>query len=284
MACHGITVDQAYGEIRINSLVNIEAGRINVPFGDFYLRHDPANDAFLSKPLPYAMGHMLRFQSDRFNLGVIPIPYVDHGASIFGDVWIRDTVQIWYSGYAVNGFRSSVPRDFAFKSQLGDAGFSDNNDDVAWGGRLALAGGPFTAGTSYLRGEYDPDSKYAYEIWGVDASAYWRGLQLRAEYAERDTKVSENDVRDTLYKKGFYVQLEAPAGQYLALVGRFDGLLREGPSLGTDNDESSGVVRFTAGVNVIPTIHYALRVQYQHWRFTDFDDSDVLHVGVVATY
>lgn len=284
MACHGITVDQAYGEFRAHSLLNVDAGRINVPFGDFYLRHDPANDAFLSKPLPYAMGHMLRFQANRFNLGVLPIPYVDHGASLYGDLWIRDALQIWYATYVVNGFRSSLPRDFAFKNQLGDAGFSDNNENLSWGGRLALAQGPLTAGASYLRGAYDPDSNFDYEVWGVDASAYWRGVQLRGEYVERDTQVLQDETRDTLEKKGFYVQLEVPTGRHLALVGRFDGLLREGPPLGTENDESSGIVRFTAGVNVTPTIHYALRLQYQHWRFTDFVDSDVLHLGVVATY
>ena len=81
-------------------------------------RHDPASDAFLSKPLPYAMGHMLRYQVDRFNLGVIPMPYVDNGASVFGDVWIRDALQIWYAAYAVNGFTSGTPRDFTFKNLL----------------------------------------------------------------------------------------------------------------------------------------------------------------------
>lgn len=284
MACHGITVDQAYGEFRVNPLLNIEAGRINVPFGDFYLRQDPANGKFLSKPLPYAMGHMLRFQSDRFNLGVLPIPYVDQGASVFGDLWIRDALQVWYSVYGVNGFRSTLPRDFAFKSQLGDVGFSDNNNALAWGARIALAQGPVTAGASYLRGAYDPDEEFDYRVWGVDGSIYWRGLQLRGEYLERDTDVLESEVRDRLLKKGFYVQLEAPAGRYLELVGRVDGLLREGPPLGTDNDESSGIVRLSAGVNVIPAIHYAVRIQYQHWRFTDFVDSDVLHLGVVASY
>jgi hypothetical protein len=284
MACHGLTVDQAYGELRLHSLVNFEAGRINVPFGDFYLRHDPAADPFLSKPLPYAMGHMLRFQSDRFNLGAIPIPYVDHGASLYGDHWIRDALQIWYAAYAVNGFKSTLARDFAFKTQLGDAGFSDNNNELAWGTRVALALGPLTAGGSYLRGAYDPDSDYDYDIWGIDASAYWRGLQLRAEYVVRGTEVLEEETRAMLRKKAFYAQLEAPAGRHLELVGRFDGLLREGPPLGTENDASSALLRWTAGINVMPTINHALRFQYEHWRFTDFVNSDALRLGLVVSY
>ena len=283
-ACHGLTVDQAYAEIRLDPKVALEVGRINVPFGDFYLRHDPANDVFLSKPLPYAMGHMLRFQSTRFNLGVVPMPYVDQGAAAFGDVWFRDALQIWYSVYGVNGFRSSLPRDFTFVNQVGTSGLSDNNDDISWGGRLALAQGPLAAGVSYLHGAYDPDAEFDYDVWGIDLSAYARGVQFRGEYLARKTQIRDEGVRGALRKKGFYSQLEVPAGRYLQLVGRFDGLLREGPPLGTVNDETSGVVRWTAGVNVIPTLDYAFRLQYEHWRFTDFPSSNVLHVGTVITY
>jgi hypothetical protein len=283
-SCHGITVDQAYAEIRLHRRLSAEAGRINVPFGDFYLRHDPANDAFLSKPLPYAMGHMIRYQSTQFNLGVLPMPYVDHGASLFGDVWIRDQLQIWYAVYGVNGFQSSSPRDFTFKNQVADAGVIDNNDSPSWGGRLALAQGPFALGGSYLRGTYDPDGDYDYDAWGIDGSVYVRGIQLRGEYLHRGTDVLDDDRLNIVHKDGFYAQVEAPVGRYLDLVGRFDGLLREGVPLGTNNDESSAIVRFTVGANVKPTIDYAFRLQYERWRFTDFAEVDVLHLGAVITY
>ena len=284
-ACHGLTVNHAYAELRLTPLVNVDAGRLEIPFGDYAQRHDPANDAFLATPLPYAMGHMLRYQSDRFNLGVLPIPYVDEGASLFGDVWIHDTLQIWYSVYATNGFQSSVAHDFTFKNQLGDGGYSDNNDAVAWGGRVAVARGPLTAGASYLQGAYDPVGDYDYGVWGIDGSAYVGGVQLRGEYLARETDVlNDAEARATLWKKGFYVQAESPTVRHVALVARFDGLLREGPALGTENDESSGIVRWTAGFNVMPTLEYSLRFQYEHWRFTDFNENDVLHFGVTASY
>lgn len=284
-SCHGNAfVNEAFAEIRFSPLANVEAGRITVPFGDFYLRHDPANDAFLSKPLPFAMGHMLRYQADQFNLGVVPMPYVDGGVSFFGDVWIREQLQIWYAVYGVNGFSSAGARDFVFKNQVGDAAFEDNNDELSAGTRVALAQGPVSAGVSYMRGAYDPKDRFEYRIWGFDASAYVRGVQLRAEYVTRKTDVFENDELGTLRKKGFYAQAEVPAGRILKVVGRLDGLLREGEPLGTVNDVSSGIVRWTAGVNVAPALDYSFRLQWEHYRFTDFENTDVVRVGVVATY
>ena len=281
-SCHGIAVGQASAEIAFHPQLNLEAGRINVPFGDFTLRHDPANDAFLSKPLPYAMGHMLRFQRSEFNLGVLPMPYVDQGASLSGDVWIRDALQVWYAVYAVNGFRSESPRDFNFKSQID--GFEDNNNSPSWGTRLSLAQGEVAFGGSYLRGTYDVDSEYFYDVWGFDGSARVLGVQLRAEYLVRGTEVLDDETTRVLRKKGFFAQAEVPVRRQVDLVARVDGLLRQGSILGTDNDTSSAIVRGTVGWNWKPTIDYAFRVQYEHWRFTDFPDADGLHVGAVVSY
>lgn len=282
--CHGISVDQAYAELRWTPQLNLEAGRISVPFGDFVQRHDAASDAFLSKPLPYAMGHMVRYQVDRFNLGVIPMPYADNGASAFGDVWIRDALQVWYALYAVNGFSSGTPRDFTFKNQVADTGFLDNNRSLSWGARLVLAQGPATLGGSFLRGAYDPATEFEYEAWGVDASLWQRGFQLRAEYLERETDVLDGEVRGLLRKKGFFAQLETPPWHRVSAVGRFDGLLREGPPLATDNDRSSGITRWTTGLGFAPTLDTSFRVQFEYWRFTDFDGIGVLHAGIITTY
>jgi hypothetical protein len=283
-SCHGLAVDQASAEIRFAPPLNLEAGRFNVPFGDFYLRHDPANDAFLSKPLPYEMGHMLRYQQTQFNLGVIPMPYVDQGASVFGDVWIEEKLQIWYGAYAVNGFRAGSAQDFAFLEQSSTAGFNDNNRDLSWGGRLALAQGAVAGGASYLRGAYDVEADYAYHAWGVDLAAHLFGAQMRGEYLQRHTEVATAAGDLILRKAGFYAQVERPVRGPFALVGRIDGLLREGPPLSTDNDDTSGIFRWTLGLNVAPAVDYAVRFQYEHWRFTDFGDADVVHVGAVVTF
>ena len=283
-SCHGLTIDQAYAEIRPHRLLNVEVGRINVPFGDFYLRHDPANGTFLSKPLPYAMGHMVR--ETQFNLSVIPMPYVDNGASFFGDVWIKDTNQIWYAVYFVNGFRSgsSAPKDFAFKEQTSTEGFNDNNNDLATGARMSFARGSFSLGGSYLRGAYDSASRFDFHAWGVDAAVTVMGVRLRSEYLQRRTDVAgANGGRMDMWKKGFYAQAELPLGARFMGVARLDGLLREGPAVGV-LDESSGIVRATLGLNIMPTVDVGIRTAVEHWRFTDFTDVNVLRLGTVITY
>lgn len=284
-ACHGLTVNHAFAEIRLAPRLTLEAGRIEVPFGDFWQRQDPASDAFLSKPLPYAMGHMLRYQADRMNLGVLPIPYVDEGATLSADWWFRDAVQLWVAAWGVNGLQSGTPRDFTFKNQLGDGGYSDNNDEPSWGGRVSLGWRDFTGGASFLRGAYDPDADFDYTVWGVDGSARVRGVQLRGEYVARENDVVDaGGARRLLRKKGFHVQAESPEVRHVSLVGRVDGLLRQGPPLGTVNDESSGLVRWTGGVNVAPGLDWAVRLQFEHWRFTDFVDSDVVRFGILTSY
>jgi hypothetical protein len=80
------------------------------------------------------------------------------------------------------------------------------------------------------------------------------------------------------------VQAETPVGRHLTFVGRFDGLLREGDPLGTDNDFLSSILRWTLGVNVSPVVDYAFRIDYEYWRFTDFRDVSVVHVGAVVAY
>jgi hypothetical protein len=282
--CHGLFMDQASMELRWREPANVEAGRINVPFGDFYLRHDPASQLLPSKPLPYEMGHMLRYQSNEFNLGVLPMPYTDSGLSVFGDHWFGQAVQLWYAVYAVNGFRSGVARDFTFKDQTNISGYTDNNRDTSWGTHVSFSHGDATLGASYLSGAYDPAAAYRYEVWGVDASMAIRALRLRYEYLERATDVDADGARDVLRKKGFYLQAELATGEHVTLVGRLDGLLRKGPAIGTDNDENSGIIRGTAGVSIAPTADSALRLDYERWRFTDFDHVNVIHSAIVVAY
>jgi hypothetical protein len=58
--CHGFETDMAFVDLRVAEQLNFRVGRMNPAFGDFPLRHDPANHRANSKPLPYDMGRMLR--------------------------------------------------------------------------------------------------------------------------------------------------------------------------------------------------------------------------------
>ena len=70
VACHGFEVGMAFFDIRIADELNFRVGRFTPSFGEFPLRHDPANHRTSDKPLPYDMGRMLRMND--FNQGVLP--------------------------------------------------------------------------------------------------------------------------------------------------------------------------------------------------------------------
>ena len=62
-----------------------------------------------------------------WNLGVVPVPYVDTGVVVYGQTWIADAVQVWYGAYGVAGFKGSSDLEFmAMRSPYdGDNGDAD---------------------------------------------------------------------------------------------------------------------------------------------------------------
>ncbi len=83
--CHGVELGMAFADLRVIDELNFRVGRFTPAFGDFPLRHDPANHRTSDKPLPYDMGRMLRMKV--FNFGELPAPYVDQGIEISGTHW-----------------------------------------------------------------------------------------------------------------------------------------------------------------------------------------------------
>ena len=86
--CHGVEVGMAFVDLRVADELNFRVGRFTPAFGDFPLRHDPANHRTSDKPLPYDMGRMLRLRE--WNMGVLPAPYVDQGIEINGTHWFGE--------------------------------------------------------------------------------------------------------------------------------------------------------------------------------------------------
>src|SRR4051812_21820721 len=75
--CHGFEVGMAFVDLTVVDELRFRVGRFNPSFGEFALRHDPANHRTVDKPLPYDMGRMVRYND--YNLGILPAPYVDNG-------------------------------------------------------------------------------------------------------------------------------------------------------------------------------------------------------------
>lgn len=282
--CHGIELDQAYGEVLLTDEFNVRAGRINVPFGEFNIRHDPANFVMPSKPMPYAMGDMLYYTPAGFNLGIVPTPFVDNGVEIFGSFSLGKRVSLDYSLYAAKGLQGSNDFDFAQGRQ-----YLDNNDTPTGGARLVLAGADWAVGGSFMAGTYDAADKLLSMMAGLEL--YFRAgpVTFRAEALGRRTDLDPSAVGykyvlvDAWFLKlGWYAEVDIEFHRRFTLGLRSDGVHRLGePIPGSDLSPSSGAQRQTVSGLFRFTENIAAKAGYELWTFTGVDYT-VRHVGRVA--
>ena len=294
--CHGFENAMAHVDWSVNDALNMRIGRFTVPFGEFYLRHDAANHRSATKPLPYSMGRMLR--RAEFNLAIIPEPYPDNGLELYGTV--GESVELSYSAYAVAGLKGNAAvGDIDFIRSRGQP-YADNNSTPSAGARLVFA---FTElpgdvwrwlaiGFSGMWGYYDEDDSLSYTMAGADLYTRVAGLNIRAEAVMRRTEVPDRDdlfqqqPGDALVQReGFYGQLDRPLGKYLEWLARVDGFRRVGPvATGVDLEPDSDILRYTGGLNITPHEGVKLKLNYEHWRFSDFPAENIIHVGLVGTF
>ncbi len=296
--CHGFMSGMAYAEWNLTENVAVRAGRFPVPFGEFYLRHDPANHRSATKPLPYAMGRMLR--DDAFNLGVVPQPYPDNGVEIHGNTQ-GEMLELGFHLYAVQGLKGNqAVADLDFTQSRSTEYFADNNRTPTVGARatigfptLPTASWRFLQfGASALYGYYDSEDELFYAMGGLDMYTRIKKINLRAEVLFRRTAVPDQPENfaqelDDLYvqREGFYVQLDGPMSKTVEGLARVDGLRRAGPTLPTaEISVDSKILRYTGGINVLPVKGFKLKFNYEYWRFSDFGDEQILHTGFVGTF
>lgn len=296
--CHGFMADMAYFDYTVVDAFNLRVGRFPVPFGEFYLRHDPANHRSATKPLPYEMGRMLR--RNQFNLAVLPEPYPDNGVELFGTLR-GESVELSYSAYAVAGLKGDEGTgDLDFIRSRSEY-FSDNNRTPAVGGRASLSFPHLpveglrwlSLGASGMWGRYDDLDELTYLLAGVDLYTRYERVNLRAEVMFRRTEIPDRPLRfrqeiDDLFtqREGFYLEFDGPLFDRFEWVARFDGFRRVGALLTTSDleDTDSNILRYTAGFNVIPTTGIKLKIAYEFWRFSEFPVAQIVHTGLVGTF
>ena len=300
--CHGFETNMAFVDLRVADQLNFRIGRMNPSFGDFPLRHDPANHRSNSKPLPYDMGRMLR--RVEWNMSIMPSPYVDNGAEVNGTQWFGDDIQLDYAGYIVSGFKGNNDAlDFDYiQSRSGSLYYVDNNSEPAVGGRVALTinfadtvNGTF--GASGMYGHYDPNAELEYLIAGLDTYLRFGELSVRAEYLLRKTEFAVGSMPDQRFrygfdpkrnffvKDGFYAEAEYPVADWFEVLARFDGMRRVGNVAQTSPLRSeSAILRTTLGVNFIVERGMRIKLSGEFWDFSDFEDDIAVHAGVVANF
>ena len=301
--CHGFEVDMAYFDIVPMEELAVRVGRFNPQFGEFPLRHDPANHRTVDKPLPYDMGRMLRLRE--WNLGVLPSPYVDTGVEVSGIRWFGDQFQLSYALYVVTGFRgdrSGFDLDFR---QSREFYYVDNNLQPAVGGRVAMNVdfGPSVSmsfGLSGMYGTYDPDAELSYWVAGADAFLNVGDFDFRAEYLIRRTEYALGDqpeerfrygpsadgtFDDFFIKDGFYVEMYAPTLEWLDLVLRFDGLRRFGNvSASSPLRRQSTILRYTLAFQFLIDRAFTLKFSGELYDFSDFGDEFALTGALVGVF
>lgn len=304
VACHGFEVGMAFFDIRVADELNFRVGRFTPSFGDFPVRHDPANHRTSDKPLPYDMGRMLR--GNDFNQGVLPAPWVDNGLELNGTHYFGQHLQTSYALFAVGGPRAAQnPVDFDFaQSRSGEAFYIDNNSRPVVGGQAVLSFvlGRFSAaiGASTMRGTYDPDHRLPFSILGTQLVLRFKDVFLRFEYLNRKTKMDLGDdpgkvfkygpgadgVYDPYFvKEGAYGELEVPLRSRLTLVLREDGLRRRGNVINTSELRSdSALIRHTAALAISLGQSVRVKVSYERYDFSDFSDESVIHTGIAGPF
>jgi hypothetical protein len=301
--CHGFEIGAAYVDFRPVDDLTLRAGRFTPAFGDFQMRHDPANHRTSDKPLPYDMGRMLHLRD--WNMSVLPAPYVDSGLQVTYAPRLSDEVDIEISAYVIGGLRgSNDATDVDFQqSRSGEAYYVDNNSRPSVGGRLALradiCGTLVALGASAMYGTYDPDNALDVLLLGADFLVRLERWALRVEYLLRRTKMSLGDDPATTFrygpgkdgdydpyflKEGFYGELTFPVGP-LEGVARVDGLRRTGNvALASELRSESMVLRYTLGTNIALVRDWRIKLSGEYYDFSDFDDEIGLHLGVVGAF
>lgn len=287
--CHGIEVDQGYGELHLKRFFNLRAGRLNVSFGEFNVRHDPANFATPSKPLPFAMGDMLQYGREGFNLGIVPAPYVDNGVEFFGSFSLGKKTQLDWAAYVVKGLAGDNDVDFARSRS-----YLDNNRTPAFGARLVLTGDDWALGGSVNGGAYDAKDSLWYVMGGLDFYLRLGPVTVRAEALGRRTDLDPAAegygyalIDPWFLKLGWYAQVDWAVRDELTLVLRSDGVHRLGmPLPGSELSPSAGTQRQTAAVLWRVHEHFAVKLDYELWTFTGapYPLRHVARLGVVAGY
>ena len=86
-------------------------------------------------------------------------------------------------------------------------------------------------------------------------------------------------------KQGFYGELTVPASERLELVGRVDGMRRQGNvTLSSALRSDSAVLRYTLGTNLTFARDWRVKLSAEYYDFSDFADEVGLHLGVVGAF
>jgi hypothetical protein len=207
-------LEQAAIDYFIHDNITLTGGKFLVPFNAFSEKVHPA---WINK-LP-SFAPIYNDENTGGHPGVVSL-MSDVGLKASGGVPIGDESKLNYSLYVVNGPRMvaaagkslvrDAPTDVAPVELEWGHNLTDENSNKVFGGRIAAS--PIMqaeVGLSGMTGKYDV-SNQGFSMWGADAAAHERGLELRGEYLRLSTDVAD---AATQHRDGFYVQTSYRPGR-----------------------------------------------------------------------
>jgi hypothetical protein len=230
---------------------------------------------------------MLRMR--QWNMSVLPSPFPDNGIEIDG-THTGDVVQFDYAVYGVTGFKADLqPTDLNFQlSRRPEAYYTDNNARPTVGARVAVTFklgdvSDLTAGVSGMGGTYDPENHETYFIGGADISARLDKTNIRLEYLARRTTFDIGNRAVYKYlvpyedenffmKHGAYFEVEQGLTPELDLIGRVDGMFRQGNvEAASPLTSKASVFRYTLGTAYAIERGIRIKLSTELWQFSNRD-------------
>ncbi len=274
--------------------INLDAGRILVPFGAFSSQSHPGAFRTVTRPLMFNMGHNVQRQI--IGPPILPMPYADEGVNVRMTTPVYCDLDLTWNTYAVNGLQGDDGGINFFQSR----DYVDNNQEPAIGTRLALGNSAIKLGASFMVGQHNRIGDLApadspvlqYSIFGADLSARCGDFRFQAEYALRTTDSlifapTATGVEEQL--DGIYVEagVRVCDDPNIEVVVRYDTLNRHAaqPPGGVLTTGRFHVGRITSGFSMNLPGGSVLRLNHEYWMMpAGLDDEQVLAARWVASF
>mgnify|MGYP003594369167 FL=1 len=275
-----IQIEFAQLDYLVDERINLRGGILLMPVGKFNLLHDsPLND-LVDRPMVSRL--------------IIPSPWFEAGAGIYGTFYPSALSKIDYELYAVNGMTQTAGAitDLGIRSARGSVS-RDRDDSKAIVGRLAFSPmlGIEIAGSGY-HGQYKPSTATVgsgnIDIFAVDWTLQRGPFELIGEAAW--TRISNNNATGVTGNGigpsgmfGYYVQgnyhfmpelLKRLAPSHFSDASTFTATVRwEQIDTDTDNRTVGGantlgnrreLDRLTVGLNFRPVEDMVFKINWQH--------------------
>ena len=226
-------------------------GKITLPFNYYNQnRFYPFQHASISAPT--------------FQTAILGLPIADIGATVGRPFDLGGDVTLNADLYGVNGYGSLAGSSTTFRnggllssaiSIANNVGSSDNNHDVAFGGRLEVSHARMpdsSAGVSYYHDRWDPAGHKLFQMGGAHVHALIAGFDSLTEYLMLDVKgdagmlsnfASSNWRTDGFFSELDYVKLFIRKKQLTPWI-RYEDYMSHAVGGG---DEKERLTQFSAG-------------------------------------